>query len=428
MRRFSAVLLFLWLCVATVSVSADATPDEPLSLSSALALADNTHPSTRSAELELEAAIISSEFLASSNQLSVEATIFPRQVDRAAAGMDSSLNDSYATVRLTHPLYDFGRKGAAINVANTEFERARHDLDYARAQRRIEIMRRFFDVLTADLAYGVQDEKMTLSFLRYNRFLEEREMHDTHAEVDVLALETVYREEFKKRQEASVNRQRARRNLGMILGFGDYVPRDLEMPDLSAYVEREVPEFEVLLEQIRQHNHDMKQAETNLRKAVMAAELAALKYKPQLDAILEATAWDEKTGSRNAASVGIRFHWPLAAVKQRERDRRLGQVAIDRAQANLTEIEQAVQMRAFDLWKSLTLHHLDLQSAETRIEYRDQYMDRARTLYELEERADLGDAQAELLRALLEDYQVKFNLAVTWSEIDALTGQAVHPH
>ena len=59
--------------------------------------------------------------------------------------------------------------------------------------------------------------------------------------------------------------------------------------------------------------------------------------------------------------------------------------------------------------------------------YRDQYMDRARTLYELEESSDLGDAQAELLRALLEIQRSEFNLALTWSEIDALMGNPVYP-
>jgi phosphoglycolate phosphatase-like HAD superfamily hydrolase len=48
----------------------------------------------------------------------------------------------------------------------------------------------------------------------------------------------------------------------------------------------------------------------------------------------------------------------------------------------LVEAEFAVRQRIFELWKELTIHHVDLTAAQVRLEYRDQYMDRARTLYE----------------------------------------------
>ncbi len=416
------------MCAAAAAVIADGIPDEPLRLSDILALADAPHPSISGAQLDYETAQVISGFHESANQLNLEAVLFPRRVDRAAPEADSSLSDGYAAVRLSHPLYDFGRRSTDRAVANLELERSSQQLEFARAQRRIEIMRRFFDVLLADLDYGVKDEKMTLAFLRYNRFLEEMEMHEAHAEVDVLALETIYREEFLIRQAASYSRMGARRNLGMALGFSDYVPRDLHTPDLSNYVEREVPEFEALLEQVLHNSHDMRQAELKLEQAEAAADVSESKYRPQLDLVLEATGWEEKTGSRNAASVGIQFRVPIAAGERRKRDLRLSRIAIDRARADLAQTEHEIRKRAFELWKALTLHHIDLNAAEVRIDYRDQYMDRARTLYELEERSDLGDAQAELLRALLEDYRVKFNLTLTWSEIDALTGAPVYPY
>ncbi len=428
LKSFRLVMLSVLMCFATAWVSADDALEEPLSLSRVLKLADSDHPSTRRAELDLAWSIVDADFHRSANPLNVEAIFFPRRVDRAAPGADNSLNDSQATLRLTYPLYDFGRKRAEINLANVAFERAKHTLEVVRAHRRIDIMRHFFDVLIADLSYGVQNEKMTLSFLRYNRFLQEMEMHQSHAEVDVLALETVYREEFRKRQAANIDRLRTRRNLALFLGLTDHIPRDLETPDLTMYVEREVPEFETLLEWIMNGNFDMRQAELNLQKAETAAALTAAKYNPQLDAVVEATRWEEKTGSRNAASIGIQFRLPLAVGERRRRDARLSQLAIDKAQLKLTETEHAVRVRAFELWQTLTLHHLDLQSSATRIEFRDQYMDRARTLYELEERSDLGDAQTELLRAQLQDHQVKFKLALVWSEIDVLMGRSVYPY
>ncbi len=420
--------MLIGVSVASVAVNAAEVPDEPLNLSAVLMFADSLHPSLSQAKSDLESAKVISDFHKSANQINLEAILYPQRVDRAMPGSASSLGDGSATLRLSHPLYDFGRRSADRSAANVEVQRSQHHLDYVHAQRRIEIMRRFFDVLIADLTYSVQDEKMTLSFLRFNRFLEEMEMFEAHAEVDVLRLETIYREEFAKRQEYNFNRIETRRNLALAMGFTDYVPRDLQIPDLSNYVEREVPEFESLLEQILTTNYDLKQAELNLEKALMTVEVSETKFMPQLDIVLEATEWEQEVGSRNSASIGLRLHVPLAAGSQKNRDRRLSQIAVDRARAKLAETEHAVRKRTFELWKALTVHHLDITAAQVRLDYRDQYMDRARTLYELEEISDLGDAQAELLRASLEDYRAKFNLALTWSEIDALTGNQVHPY
>ena len=424
----SQFLLLIGVSLASAVVTAAELPDEPLNLSAVLKFADSPHPSLIGAESDLESAKVNSDFYNSANQLHLEAILYPQRVDRAMPGGANSLSDGSATISLSHPIYDFGRRSADRAVANVEVQRSQHHLDYVLAQRRIEIMRRFFDVLIADLTYSVQDEKMTLSFLRYDRFLEEMEMFEAHAEVDVLKLETIYREEFAKRQEYNFNRIETRRNLALAMGFTDYVPRDFQMPDLSAYLEREVPEFETLLELILATNYDLKQAELNLEKALMAVEVSNSKFKPQLDIVLEATEWEEEVGSRNSASIGLRLHVPLAAGSQKNRDRRLSQIAVDQARAKLVETEHAIRKRSFELWKALTVFHLDISAAEVRLNYRDQYMDRARTLYELEESSDLGDAQAELLRASLEDYRTKFNLALTWSEIDALTGNQVHPY
>ncbi len=425
--RYLVPVAFVLLSLGTVSgAGASDPPNEPLNLTDALALVDNPHPFTRGAELDFDTAQTNAEFHASSNQLSLEAIIVPQHVDRAAPGADSSLNDGHATLRLTHPLYDFGRKKAAKAEAQLGVDIAQHRLNYIRAQKQVEIMRRFFDVLIADLDYGVKNEKMTLAFLRYNRYQEELDMYDAHAEVDVLNLETNYREQFVIRQEANYDRLNARRNLGLELGFTDYIPRDLESPDLSAYVERAVPEFNELLEDILMNNYAMKLAQLYLDKAILAADVSDSKYQPQLDAVLEAKHWEQKTGSRNAASVGLHFKLPLAAGDMRKRDRRMSELAIERARAELVEVEHSIRKRAFELWKALTLNHVNLNAAEVRLNFRDQYMDRARTLYELEERSDLGDAQAEQLRALLEKDKVHFNLTLTWSEIDALMGKPIH--
>ena len=403
-------------------------PEEPLSLVQAVGYANNSHPSGRDRELVYELAQDTHQQLKSGNRLDVRMLAVPQRADRAAEGLSNSIDDSYARLEITYPLIDFGRKNAAVNQAATELDLAKRSVDHSNQQRRLEIMKRFFDVLIADLDYGVKNEKMTLAFLRFNRFREEMDIYQAHSEVDVLGLETIYRDTFFIRQQAGIEQLTSRRQLGMAMGSTDYVPRDLLMPNLSAYVEREVPEFEDMLEQALANSQEMVAANLQVERAQLALEVVKKRYQPSVEARLEATEWNQEIGSRNSASIGIQVEVPLVSGTRKSRDSKRAMIDVERAKAKLAEVEHELRTRVLDLWKKVSLHHVDLAAARVRSDYRDQYMDRARTLYELEEVADLGDAQAEQLRAYLELKRVEFELTLAWSEFDMLAGVNIHPN
>ena len=65
---------------------------------------------------------------------------------------------------------------------------------------------------------------------------------------------------------------------------------------------------------------------------------------------------------------------------------------------------------------------MQLQSAKTRLEYRDQYLDRSRSAYELEIKTDLGDAAANMTEAQWNADKVRYDLLLTLGSIDALLG------
>ena len=411
--------------VSVAELEIENFPAEPLRLLDALSYADKPHPETGDVRYALEEAQVLMEHHHSYNQYSAQANFVPRKATRAAPNLPHSLDDGYANLELRFSLYDFGRTEAERSLAMTSVELAQQRFDYARQLRKLEIMRRFFAVLEADLDYAVKNEKMTLAFLYFNRHFEQMQMHQSHAEVDVLDLETKYLEAFSIRQQAGIEQLAARRNIGLALGYTDYVPRDLQPPNLSAYAEREVEDFELLLEKVTNSNYLINIARLNVQHAKGTAESADARYQPKLDAVVVGTEWEQESGSRNSATLSVQLNFPLADPK-RSRDRRVSLIKIRRAEAQLSEIEHTVRKRVFDLWKTLSLLHVDLRVAQTRLEFRDQYMDRSRTMYELEERSDLGDAQAELLRAQLEMDKVHHKLALAWSELDALMGNPVY--
>ncbi len=420
---FLSLLWFVSPCSFATSYSA---PGDPLTLSEALNIASSFHPSIESAELDVARAHTDYDFYRQGNRGSVEALIVPQRADRAAPGAGSSQDDSYATLRFVQPIYDFGRKQASEAHAETELKRTSDLLEHRIQQQQITVMRRFFDVLVADLDYAVKNEKMTLAFLRFNRLQEESEMHEAHAEVDVLAHETIYREKFHERQQAGIHQIATRRSLVLAMGFipghHDYVPRDLVPPDIADYVNREVPAYETMLEQVLANSYELADAQLKLQGAENALDVSIKKYSPTLDATLEATEWVQETGSRNSASIGFQIRVPLVAGATKKRDREIARIEIAQARVKLEQLTYELQARVFDLWKNLQLYQVELAAANVRTEFRDQYMDRSRTLYELEESADLGDAQAEQLRALLETKRIEYELAMAWAEFEVMRG------
>ncbi len=420
-------VVFVVLCASANSQDSD-VPSDPLTLSEALQWTTDNHITIQTSQLEVSKAKVAHGFNTSISSPAVDVLIVPQRVDRVMPGAPNSLDDSTATLRVVQPIYDFGRKAAAADVTSVEVDTAelRHDNNVRLAA--LETLRKYFDVLIADLNYSVRDEKMTLAFLRYNRMVEENAIYDTHAEVDLLAKEAIYRDLFHQREEARIDRVTARRALALAMGMGtqpQYTPRDLTPPDISFFVDKEVPQFEELLEYVLQDSVELNLARLRVKKREGQLERINRNFMPTLDAFIEGNKWRQETGSRNAAVIGLRLKMPLIADQQKRADRKIGQIDIDQSRLELTELEYRMRERVFELWQTLEVLHTRLAAARVHSDYRDQYMDRSRTLYELEEVADLGDAQAEQVKALLELTRVEYQIALVWSQINIMTGKGV---
>ena len=82
-------------------------------------------------------------------------------------------------------------------------------------------------------------------------------------------------------------------------------------------------------------------------------------------------------------------------------------------------------LRQAALEQLLLVDLLEVQQRENsvQIEYRDLRLDRSRTLYELEVKADLGDAMTKQTTARLAQMETDFQLLMSWAVLDALQGK-----
>ncbi|HBH36444.1 MAG TPA: hypothetical protein DDW45_08900 [Gammaproteobacteria bacterium] len=94
------------------------------------------------------------------------------------------------------------------------------------------------------------------------------------------------------------------------------------------------------------------------------------------------------------------------------------------ADGSALEILARQYLRQAALEQLLSIDLLEAQQRENSVEidYRDLYLDRSRTLYELEVKADLGDAMTNQTSARLAQMETDFQLLMSWAVLDALQG------
>ncbi len=412
----------------TAAIGAEPEIPNPLTLEKALSFADNPEPQLELARAELDSAALKLDQAQTGYQPTVYLDLVPRAADRTADNRSDIINDSFAQIRAIQPIYDFGRTRARQLSAQTDFAAQQGLWIDAKRARKIEILTRYFDVLLADIRYAVDDEEMTLAFLHYDRLRERRELFDGTAEVNVLEAETRYRELFAIRTNSQLNQQRTRLLLSSVLGLSGHRPRDLESPDLSHWLDREIPEFDDLSQLAAEGNPEILAAQKRVESADANVELAIATYRPSLYAEVELSEYERATGSRDDIRASLNLEIPLYQGSHKRLARSAAEVEVEKAQARLQLIQDNVHQQLFDLLQALEVTRLERNAAATRETYRDLYLDRSRALYEMEVRTDLGDAQAKLLEATWHSAQADFTTTVTWAKLDALLGRSIFPN
>ena len=98
----------------------------------------------------------------------------------------------------------------------------------------------------------------------------------------------------------------------------------------------------------------------------------------------------------------------------------LAENALAQKQAELLMAEYGIREDVLTLISDLLVNRAASVAAEADETYRSYYQDRSRAMYEMEMRADLGDAQAAAAEAMLEAARVDFEQALLWAEFATL--------
>jgi len=334
---------------------------------------------------------------------------------------DGDNNDSSARLALTKRLYDFGYSDAREEAARLGRDGSNWRYLDARQRSHLEIMRRFFDVILADLQYARDNEAMAGAFIDVDRARDRHELKRL-SDVDLLALDAIYQEALHRRMRSEAQQRVTRAQLAIAMGRPDDLASELVRPD-APEIDAPLSEYETLLEEVLQHNPELKALRAEVEAARAEVEAARNGHGPVLSGELDASVYNRTTSSRYPLGAALVIEVPLLTGGAKDAAVAAARAEMRSRSAALAAAEQALRQRVLDLRLRLDSLRIRLAGLQVRGDYRELYLDRSRALYELEVKTDLGDAMTEMSAVELDQARAEFEWIMTQAELAALRGR-----
>jgi outer membrane protein TolC len=437
-RRYVVLAMVTWTAMASAQQTKTPVSDDsaakapvtqalpnPLTLQEAVRLADTPHPDTEIPAAELAQAEAQARSVEADRNAELYADVIPSYVDPADPIYGSAQGDSMALLSLRKRLYDFGRTRARERSLEETVAGRKLLLVDARQRRRLVVMRAFFDVLLADQRYMVDNEAMAHAYVVYDR-IRERHKQGRVSDVDMAAAESHYQDLLIKRTQSQSEQRRSRQRLALAMNRPGQLPENLGSPTIDVG-KRTAPEFDSLWKRVKEKNPVLLSLNRKLAAAREQVQFARAGRRPVLDAQLQAGAFERPLGNSNDWSASLNLRIPIYQGDRISSAVSEAQAELARLQAQREQTILKLRQSTLDLVQDLEVLDVRRKAAQVRGDYREMYLDRARALYEMEKEVSLGDAMTRMTEAQWMSMQVKFDLAMTWARIDALTGSLGAP-
>ncbi len=423
MRAFAGLAMG-WVVVVTWLPAAAELPD-PLTLEQALLLADSAHPLLAQADARLAEAAAEQARVAAIGSTKVDLELAARLIEPSfrAKPVEPSNNDSWAKLRIHKQLYDFGRNGYLEEAARAELRGRQFDLLEARQQRRLQVMRDYFQVLLADLEQARDNEAMASAYVRLDRARSRNQLGQL-SDIDLLQLESRY-QQLLHQQRASQARQRASRSqLALSLNHPQQLPSNVEFPALTA-LQRAPVEMNDLLQRVLADNPQLQALRKDMQAARQRMEAARAGDGAVLEGFIEGAAYQRSMGGSDPFSAALVLNIPLSSGGAIDAEVARNRARMQHAQALLAAKELELRQAVLEVWLELETLKARRNELTALGEFRDLAFDRSRALYEMEFSSDLGDAMTEISEVKLLQAEANFNTVLAWARLDALAGRLI---
>jgi outer membrane protein TolC len=396
---------------------------EPLTLDFALSLSIKEHPAIVQAAANIKIKQSIRNQVDATHGFNVGLRGQAKYIETQSFAIDQSNNDSQVHLLLGKRLYDFGKTRARTLAAEAGIEASESLYVDAVNQHRINIMQRFFSVLLADLKYIRDNEAMSIAFVRADRAREHRGKGQL-SDIEVLEKERSYQDFRRKFYQSRALQQITRNQLANILNRPGRLSTNVAEPNIKGNSFK-VPPIDDLQKLAAKNNPFL----ISLRKQVQAdkQEVDAVRASkwPIIDSKLKISDYQRKSSGYNRYEAQIVLDVPIldggkadSGVVQRD-------ATLRRSMAELRAAESKIQEAVLVAWQHLDVLRIQRQEMLSLREYRELYLDRSRTLYEMEVNVDLGDSMVLVSDARLKFSETEYDIILSWARLKALIGDSV---
>ncbi|MCU7812281.1 MAG: TolC family protein, partial [Candidatus Thiodiazotropha sp. (ex Notomyrtea botanica)] len=95
---------------------------------------------------------------------------------------------------------------------------------------------------------------------------------------------------------------------------------------------------------------------------------------------------------------------------------------LQQKEAELAAYELQIHQQVLDAWMGLDRLRIEAESLLVTADFRDLYLDRSRTLYDLDQQTDLGDSMTQIADIQWRSSQNMFDRLLLQAHLKALTG------
>lgn len=420
---FTAITLLL-LAFTPVSaedskVKADILP-EPLTLDLALSLIDQQHPDLRYIDADLRSARSDLQEKQSLNDLTVNLRAESRWIRPSAIAMNQSTEEQRLVLDVNKTLYDFGRSAAQVGAASQKVLSQQFQYNYARQRQYLNVMKRYFDVVLADLQFYRYNEEMAVAYIEFDR-TQIRAKLGQRTELEVAEKNAAY-QRIRRLRTQSQNQQRVTRALlAQALNKPNSLPATVARPELDV-TSRKLPELDVIQKKVKENNPVLIALRAKLIAAKKEINYAQAGDSPLLSGGFQAFKYSRESNTANDWQANIILDVPLWSGNQVDAAVAKAKSVVYKIEAQLAQQELALQQQVLELYLGLETLKIKYDEVVANMDFTELSLDQNRALYELEVKSDLGYSMVRFSEAERKVVKTTFDIALSWAQLDALSG------
>ena len=405
-------------------VCAESLP-EPLTLEYALSRAQQMHPRLQRSESLLQQAQAQARIADAENDTRLQLEARLRYSDPLINYENANIREDHRLgLSLDKTLYDFGRSSSREKSAEILVQSRKYDFLESRRQQRLEIMRRYFDVVLADFEFVRYNEDMAVVFVALEK-LRERHALGQLSEIDLLEKEAEYRR-VRSLQLAAQNQQRiTRARLAYAMDRPGELPATVARPGKLPQLEKPIPELEKIQAQAMLNNNSLQALRAEIESVREKLSEVQAETRPVLIGGAEANAYSRARAGYDRWRVELKLEVPLLSGERVDAAAAQQRAKLYRLQAALEDRSEQIKQEILELWLQLENLHIQRKQMQVQSEYRELYLDRSRALYDMEMTTDLGDAMVRITEAERDVMVTDFNIALVWEQLQVLTGDTL---